>query len=143
MLYNPASATLIDRVQELIDPTGDHKGIGLAPIGHMAMVRTAHIVTVNISTELTFVGGFTWEMLREQVTTLMDAYMLELRQDRENILTPLGLFENPLIIMISQVNSRILGVHGIVDIQNTQINRRADNPEINKYSIPMLGVISV
>ena len=145
VLYNPASATLIDRVQELIDPTGDHKGIGLAPIGHVVTVRTAHIATVNISTELTFVGGFTWEMLREQVTALMEAYMLELRKDWENqdILTPLGLFENPLIIMISQINSRILGVHGIVDIQNTQINGRAANLEINKYSIPLLGVISV
>jgi len=144
VLYNPATPVLIDRVQEAIDPTGDHMGIGLAPIGHVVTVRTADIVTVDISTQLTFAGGTTWEMVQGQVTSMMEAYMLELRQDWENqdVLSPLGLFQNPLIVMISQINSRILGVQGIIDIQNTMINGEAVNLAIEKYSIPMLGVIT-
>ena len=144
VLYNPATETLIDRVQEVIDPTNDHMGLGLAPIGHVVTVRTADVVDVNISTQLTFAGGFTWEMAQPQVISMMEAYMLELRRDWENqdILTPMGLFQNPLIVMISQINSRILSVQGIVDIQNTMINGQAANLEIEKYSIPMLGTLA-
>jgi len=144
-LYNPASEILIDRVQEIIDPTQNHMGLGLAPIGHQVTVRTAELATIDISTQLTFLGGFTWEMLKPQITSLMEAYMLELRQDWENqdILTPMGLFQNPLIVMISQINARILNIQGITDIQNTMINGQPTNFEIEKYSIPMLGVIAV
>ena len=170
-LYNPASGALIDRVQEVIDPVSradehapsssvlggfsqseknfllrkPHMGLGLAPIGHQVTVRTADIMSVDISTQLTFLGGFTWGMVQPQVTSMLEAYMLELRQDWENqdILTPMGLFQNPLIVMISQINARILTIQGITDIQNTMINGVAANLEIEKYSIPMLGVISV
>jgi len=143
-LYNPATPVLIDRVQEIIDPTFDHMGLGLAPIGHQVTVRTADIETVNIASEFTFMNGFTWEIVEPQVTSVMESYMLELRRDWENqdIFTPLGFFQNPLIVMISQINSRILNVQGIIDIQNTTINGQAANLEIHKYSIPMLGVIN-
>jgi len=144
-LYNPTTETLIDRVQEVIDPTGDHMGLGLAPIGHVVTVRTADIVNVDIIMELTFASGFTWEMVQPQVASIIEMYMLELRQNWENqdVLTPLGFFQNPLIVMISQINSRILSVQGIIDVQNTTINGQSMNLEIEKYSIPMLGVISV
>jgi len=144
-LYNPASPVLIDRVQERIDPTQDHMGIGLAPIGHLVTVRTADVVTVNISTQLSFLGGFTWGMVQAQVTAVIEAYMLELRESWENqdILTPTGFFQNPLIVLISQINARILTVQGISDIQNTMINGLASNLEVEKYSVPMLGVINV
>jgi len=154
VLYNPATETLIDRVQEIIDPTGDHLhggqttaslGIGLAPIGHVVTVRTADVTTVNISTELTFADGYNWQMVQPQVTALMEAYLLELRQDWENqdVVTPLGFFQNPLVVIVSQINSRILGVQGITDVQNTTINGQASNLEIEKYSVPMPGAINI
>ena len=144
-LYSPASETLIDRVQEIIDPTGDHMGIGLAPIGHVVTVRTADIAAINITTKIIFAGGYTWEMLKPQVISLMEAYLLELRCDWENqdVLTPLGLFQNPLIVRTSQIDSRILGAQGILDIRNTQINGQTANYEVSKYSVPMLGAIDV
>jgi len=144
-LYNPATEALIDRVQEAIDPTQDHMGLGLAPIGHVVTVRTADTVTINIETEISFAGGFVWEMLQPQIMALIEAYMLELRQDWENqdILTPLGMYQNPLIVRTSQIDSRILNLQGVVDIRNTKINGQAANLEIDKYSVPMLGVISV
>ena len=145
VLFNPASAVLIDRVQEVLDPTGDHMGVGLAPIGHVVTVRTADIVTVDVSTELTLAGGFTIDMVREQVTAAIDGYLLELREDWENqdVLTPIGFFQNPLFVVISQINSRVLNIHGVIDIQNTTINASTSNLEVEKYSVPMLGVINI
>jgi len=144
-LLNPASDTLIDRVQEIIDPTGDHMGLGLAPIGHQVTVRTADVVNVDISFEVSFIGGFNWELVQDQVIETLEEYLLELRKDWENqdIITPLGLFQNPLIVRISHINSRVLHVLGIRDVLNTTINGQPVNLEIDKYSIPMLGVVSV
>jgi len=144
-LYNPATSVLIDKVQEIIDPTQNHMGLGLAPIGHVVTVRTANAITVDIQTEITLLNGFVWEMVETQVAALMEAYMLELRQDweKQDILTPLGLFQNPLFVRTSQIDSRILNVQGVVDIRNTRINGVAANLEVEKYSIPMLGVINV
>jgi len=141
--YNPASSVLVDKVQEIIDPTQDHMGLGLAPIGHVATVRTADTVTVDIAMQLTFSGGFEWGIVRERVIELLDTYMYELRQDWENqdITTPLGFFQNPLVVRISQISNRISNVQGVMDVHNITINGVAANLEIEKYSIPMLGAV--
>lgn len=144
-LYNPASDVLVDGVQEIIDPTGDHRGIGFAPIGHVVTVRAANNIAINISTQLTFENGFNWEIVQAQVTAIVESYLLELRQDWENqdVLTPTGFHQNPLIVVISHINSRILSVQGIADVQNTILNGQSTNLEVEIYSVPTLGVINV
>jgi len=143
--YKPASDVLISNVQEIIDPTQDQMGLGLAPIGHVVTVTTATQIPVNISTDLIFSAGFTWEIVQHQVIEILEQYLLELRQDwdKQDVLTPLGLFENPLVIRISHIDSRILAIQGIVDIKGTTINGKAENLEIDKYSIPVFGGIEI
>ena len=43
---------------------------------------------------------------------------------------------------MSQIETRILSVTGIVDIANTRINGTASNLTLNKYEIPVLGGVS-
>lgn len=143
--YNPATDVLIHKVQQILDPTQDGYGLGLAAIGHRVTVRTADLVAVYIATQLTLLNGFTLDMVQDQIETVIEAYLLELRRDWENqdIVTQLGLFQNSLFVMISQLNSRILNIHGVLDIQNTTINGLPQNLEIEKYAIPVLGGISL
>ena len=47
-----------------------------------------------------------------------------------------------LIIRISQIETRILGVPGVVDIINTKINGSATNLSLESNKIPALGVIT-
>ena len=144
-LYNSATPELINRVQYNIDPFRDGKGIGIAPIGHVVTVRTTDEVIVNISTEITYRSGYTWEIVQNEILETIENYLLELRkswEDQDEI-TPLGFFENPLYVVISQINSRILNINGIVDIQNTRINGESVNLVIDKYYIPVLGAVTV
>lgn len=143
--YNPASEVLINAVQEIIDPTQDHTGIGIAPIGHVVTVTTVTTVPIRVNTEITLVGGVTWGMVEHQVVDLIESYLLELRKDWENqdVISTTGLIENPLIVRISHIDARILALPDIVDIQNTCINEVAENLAVGKYEVPVFAGISI
>ena len=47
-----------------------------------------------------------------------------------------------LIVRISQVDTRMLGVRGVVDVQNTSLNDSMENLILDKYEIPVLGGVS-
>ena len=48
--------------------------------------------------------------------------------------------DNPyLVVRISQIETRILGVNGIVDIGNTKINGASDNLTLGKFEVPVFG----
>ena len=46
-----------------------------------------------------------------------------------------------LIVRISQIESRLLNISGIIDIANTKINGLAENFTLGTYNIPTLGTI--
>lgn len=132
--YNKASAELIKKVQTIIDPTGDAMGKGLAPIGHIVTVDTANNVKVNISTSLVFEEGNNFSNLKSQIEKKIDEYLLELRKDWAR--------QETSVVRLSQVESRIMNVKGVLDISNTKINGKDGNLILKKYEIPIMGVIS-
>ena len=44
-----------------------------------------------------------------------------------------------LIVRISQIDTRLLGVQGVLDVQDTFVNGSHDNLILGKYEIPVLG----
>ena len=131
--FDKASPTLIDTVQQIIDPTKDGRGLGVAPIGHIVTVDTVNEVAINISTSLTFDEGYTWDNVQEEVTTTIEEYLLELRKDWAN--------QSQLIVRMSQIETRILTIDGIIDITGTEINGVAENLNLGEYEIPVLGTV--
>lgn len=131
--FDKASPTLIDTVQQIIDPTKDGRGLGVAPIGHIVTVDTVNEVTINISTSLTFDEGYDWDNVQEEVTATIEEYLLELRKDWAN--------QSQLIVRISQIETRILTIDGIIDITGTKINGVAENLSLEEYEIPVLGTV--
>lgn len=138
--YNLASSSLIEKVQELIDPTKDGSGLGIAPIGHIVTVDTAQNVVVNIRTTITFEKGYNWELVKNEVTKEVKDYIDSMRKmwapKNENV-------TNNLIVRISRIESRILSIKGIVDVQNTRINNNATNLQLTAFQLPMWGGITV
>lgn len=132
--YEKASSTLINTVQQEIDPTQDGTGIGIAPIGHIVTVTTVDNVTVNISTSITFQEGYSWNTLKEVIEAAVEEYMLSLRTTWAD--------EPYTIVRISQIETKIMNVTGVLDIQNTAINGVAENLVLDAYEIPILGVIT-
>ena len=48
--------------------------------------------------------------------------------------------DNPyLVVRISQIETRILSIPGVVDIGNTRINAKADNLTLGKFEVPVFG----
>jgi len=133
--YNKATPTLIDAVQNAIDPSPQGEGWGIAPIGHMVTVDTVEEVTIDIAASITFDTGYSWAALQAQATAVLESYMLELRTDWAS--------QGSLIVRIAQIETRLLAIEGILDISGTTIKGVASNLTLTTYQIPVLGSITV
>jgi uncharacterized phage protein gp47/JayE len=132
--FDKASETLINTVQELIDPTQDGQGVGIAPIGHIVTVETATEIVVNIKTLITFDTGHTFDGKKQRIIDAISAYLHELRQGWAN--------HTNQIVRIAQIETRIMSIEGVLDISNTTINDSPSNLELSNHQIPAMGEVS-
>lgn len=130
--FGVASDTLIQTVQQTIDPDEyAGEGYGVAPIGHIVKVESAKAQNVIVKTNIVFDVGYGWSNLQSSINDVISNYLLELRKSWAN---------NPyLVVRISQIETRLLGINGIVDIGNTKINGISDNLTLGKYEVPVFG----
>lgn len=133
--YNKASSTLINLVQQEIDPTQDSMGGGIAPIGHVVTVDTATEKSINITATIVLDDGYFWGTTQGKAIESIQEYLLELRKVWANL--------ESLTVRITQIETRLLSVPGIIDVSNTAINGVTDNLALTKYEIPVFGGISV
>ena len=131
--FGKPSSTLIDRVQTIIDPIQNHgEGVGVAPIGHVVTVVGCEEATVDVETNLTFTEGWDWEAIKPYVEQTIDEYFKELVVAWDS--------SDNLIVRISQIESKILGLTGILDVGGTTLNGVAQNLVIDSDKIPIRGV---
>jgi len=130
--FGVASDTLIQTVQQTIDPDEyAGEGYGVAPIGHIVKVESAKARNVVVKTNITFDVGYGWTNLQNAIDTAISDYLLELRKSWA---------DSPyLVVRISQIETRLLGIKGIVDIDSTKINGISNNLTLGKYEIPIFG----
>ena len=128
------SSTLVNTVQTTIDPeVNQGEGIGLAPIGHVVTVAAATGTTINLSFTLTLETGTTYDAISGQIETALQAYY--------NGLIDSWADADALVVRISQIESRILDVPGVVDITGTTINGSAENLVLSSVAIPIMGTV--
>lgn len=133
--YNTASAALIERVKEVLDPSDSAgEGFGLAPIGHVVTVQSAAGVTVNVTANITFESGYGWDNLQSSIKEAVSGYFLELRKAWDG--------GNSITVRISQIETRILDLAGVVDIADTTLNGVAENITLGAYEVPVMGEVS-
>ena len=124
--------TLIQLVQETLDPeVNAGEGYGLAPIGHVVTVQGVEPLEVMVNTDITFDTGYGWTNLQGQIETVISDYFQGLRA---------AWADSPyLIVRISQIETRILSITGVIDIRDTTLNGAAENLTLGKYQVPVLG----
>lgn len=133
--YNTPSEALIDAVQTAVDPEGNQgEGLGLAPIGHVVTVAGVTEASVDIETNITFQSGYTWLDVQTEVEAVINEYFAELRTGWEDA--------ESSVVRISQIETRVLNVAGILDIQNTKINTLQQNLVLGADDIPVLGTVT-
>lgn len=130
--FGVASDTLIKTVQQTIDPDEyAGEGYGLAPIGHIVKVESAKAKNVTVKTNITFDAGYGWSNLQSTIDEVISNYMLELRKSWAD--------NSYLVVRISQIETRLLNIKGIVDIGGTKLNGASDNLILEKFEVPMFG----
>lgn len=132
--YNVPTPELVNTVQEKIDPVANQgEGLGIAPIGHIVTVEGATSVPINISSTITYQEGWNFGELKSTIEQTIDDYFLELNKKWD--------VSNNIIVRVSQIETRLLDIEGVLDIENTQINGVAGNYTVDKDSIVKRGDI--
>lgn len=133
--YKPPSDELLNSIQTTIDPTqnsGD--GIGLAPIDHEVTVVGVHGVKIDIETSLVFASGWNLTECMPYIEDVLEAYYYELNSTWST--------ESGLLVRISQIESRLLTINGIVDISGTKLNGSISNILLGSEEVAMRGVFA-
>lgn len=133
--YRTPSQTLLNDLQTAIDPETNHgEGLGIAPIGHIVKVDGVTEVPVNIKLNITFEDGYGWEDIEISVHEVIDEYFLELKKNWED--------SSRLAVRIIQIESRVLEIPGVIDVQNTLLNGKPENLILGEFEIPLRGEVS-
>lgn len=133
--FGAASETLVQKVQTTMDPeVNAGEGYGLAPMGHVVKVESAKERKVTVKATLIFEPGYGWNNLQGLLEEAVSDYLLELRKEWADTFY--------LVVRISQIDTRLLNVQGVLDVQNTSINGVMSNLSLEKYEIPVPGGVS-
>ena len=134
--YHVPSQTLIDLVQETIDPEANAgEGLGLAPIGHFVTCVGANEALINITADFTFENeGYYLEACLADMKTAIDEYFLELNADWDN--------QQIIIVRIADIISKLMSVTGVLDVQNVKLNGSTINLILDKDSLAVRGTIN-
>lgn len=141
--YDSASETLIDKVQEAIDPKHE-EGRGIAPIGHTVTVKAPDKLMVDVSFKLTPLHGFTVEQLQGTLFEAIENYFLGLRKKwgviQEDYTYQLWVFRSQLI-------SVLMNVPGVANVQDLTLNGEGKDLFVQcdnaKQELPYLGEVSI
>lgn len=134
---NPAQ-TLVDLVQQTIDPDKTGAGLGLAPIGHKVTVKAPEEKLLAISFYLTTEPGVDNESIMAEITTAVERYFDSTRRrwaERRG-----GGYTT--WIYRSQITSAILSVSGVANVNNVKIGNQDEDVQMildnTKQEIPIL-----
>lgn len=132
--FNVASEELVAAVQEAIDPDPQGTGSGIAPIGHTVTVVSAEKFTVDVSCNITLIEGYQLATVKPKIKEAVEAYLLDLRKAWE---------DGGLVVRVSQLETRILGVDGVLDVVKTTANESEDNLVLEVEQLPVMGELEV
>lgn len=142
--YNIITNDFINTLQNMIDPTPQGTGLGLAPIGHTVTVTTPTEKTIDITATIVLESGYTLGQVTPLIEEAIENYLLGLREiwgvsdDLNNY---------ALAVYIARINAAVLGVAGIANITGTTINGLASDliltQDATTQEISVLGTVSV
>ena len=123
------TSSLVNDVQEAVDPNQDQQGLGIAPIGHIVTVEGAAAKKIAVSATFTLESGVDPTDIQDSVNNVVDNYFKSLSVNWDK--------EDNLIARISQLETRLLGVAGVLDITNTKMNNSSSNLSLQSNEIPV------
>lgn len=132
--YRAPASALVDDVQDLVDPVvTSGEGDGIAPIGHRVTVSGVEELTVNVEVTLTYDTGYSYEALSAAIQAAVEGYFESLRKAWMSSATT--------VVRIAQLETALLAVTGILDVENTTLNGSTTNITLPANKVPVLGTL--
>lgn len=139
------TAEFVKEVQELVDPEPYHqKGVGIAPIGHFVTVKGTTDKAINVGLKITPRHGVDLADVKPAVEQALRDYFAGLNRGWKLTQTvTVKRFENVgLVARVAHVESVILDVPGVLDVEGTTLNGEARNLELATDELATLGAVS-
>lgn len=145
--FAPASAELIQTVQNAIDPEPNRgSGLGLAPIGAKVTIDTAKVVSVNVTADVTLSTGYLLATVAANVKTSVAAYLLDIRKSWATNRSPDGVAYSA-DVYLSRVLAAIVQSDGVVNVTNVKLNGKAEDMALTEtgelQQIPEIGTVTL
>lgn len=119
--FEVPNGTLINKVQEALDPHNAQKGYGIAPIGHLVTVAAPTARTVDISVHVDTEVGTSLSTLQPLIKEAIEAHFLSIRK---NWSSHNELYQYSQTVYRSQLIAAILKVAGVANVSNLRLNGR-------------------
>ena len=139
--YGVPTNDVVALVQKTMQPlNGDGvpdlttSGTGLAPIGHLVTVVPAQSVSVNITATLSYLSGYSWNDVKSTVLSAIDDYYKSLGQSWAS--------ETNLVVRKSRIETRILDITGISDVEDITLNGGSGNLTLSDNDLPIRGTFN-
>ncbi|MBB6214952.1 putative phage protein gp47/JayE [Anaerosolibacter carboniphilus] len=126
----PTSESLIEAVQNYIDPGSLGKGEGAAPIGAYCYAISAIEKPINISLSVTLLSGYGLEEVQTNIENAVDGYLKEIAFKRD-------------FISYAKLGSVILDSEGVEDYSDLVVNGQSDNIPIGVKEVAILGGVTI
>nr|WP_306220687.1 baseplate J/gp47 family protein [Cohnella sp. WQ 127256] len=126
----PASQTLIDSVQEYIDPNSEGLGYGQAPIGAYCYVIPAIGLSLDLSVTVTKDTGYTDAQIKSNIESSIDSY-----------LDSIAFVQS--YVSYAAIGNAIYGADGVIDYSALTINGGISNINVGAKEVAVLGVVTV
>lgn len=140
--FKPPSNEFVSRVQEILDPVPYHQqGVGVAPIGHFVTVTGVAEKAINIKAKISVKSGFVLNDVKAKVVESINAYLNELNREWKNtqIVSTNEFTDTGLIVRVSKLESCILDVTGILDVEGLTVNGTNRNLQLQVNELTKLG----
>lgn len=135
--YTAVSDYLINQIRaEAVPAKGS--GYGWAPIGHNLTIESVKEVVISVSTQITYAAGYSSSNLSEKIKEKIKEYLKGIAEAWKE-----GDEHTEAIVYISRLESAILDVQGVLDVNNTSLNKNGSNLTLQSDEIPKLGEVAL
>lgn len=135
--YTAVSDYLINQIRaEAVPAKGS--GYGWVSIGHDLTIESVKEVVINVSTQITYAAGYSSSNLSEKIKEKIKEYLKGIAEAWKE-----GDEHTEAIVYISRLESAILDVQGVLDVNNTSLNKNGSNLTLQSDEIPKLGEVAL
>ena len=106
------------------------------PIGHNLTIESVKEVIVAVSTQITYASGYSSANLAENIKAKIQGYLKGIAEAWKE-----GDEHTEAIVYISRLESAILDVQGVLDVNNTSLNGNSSNLTLQSDEIPKMGEV--